>query len=79
MVDRDRDVFVASFDVAIKFTYGRKLRALRSDLWNVFLGVELIDHFDDRQDAVALARKVSTKSGRPAWISTDGITFEKIE
>ena len=78
-VDRARDVFVASVDLKIKFAYGRKTRAMRSDVWNVFLGVELIDHFDDREDAVELARKVSIKSGRPAWVTTDGVTFDMLE
>ena len=79
VVDRDRDVLVASFDVTMKFAHGRKRRVERGDLWNVFLGPELIDHFEDRDDAIELARKVSAKSGRPAWISTDGVTFDTID
>lgn len=78
-VDRERDVLVTSFDVRIKLATGRRLRAERGAPWNVFLGPELIERFDDRDDAIQLARMVSSKSRRPAWISTDGMTFEAID
>jgi hypothetical protein len=76
--DRERDVFVTSFDMKITFAHGRRPR-VRDDVWNVFLGRELIEHFDDVKDAVHLARKVSTRTGRPAWLSPDGVTFEPIK
>ena len=76
--DRDHDVFVTSFDMKITFAHGRRPRASRDDLWNVFLGAELIEHFEDVDEAVHLARKVSTKTGRRAWLSRDGVTFETI-
>ena len=79
VVDRDRDVFVTSFDLTITFAHGRKARTSWDAPWNVFLGRELIDHFEDLDDAVGLARKVSTKSGRPAWLSSDGLTFEAVK
>jgi len=75
--DRERDVFVTSFDMKITFAHGRRPR-VRDDVWNVFLGRELIEHFEDVKDAVHLARKVSTRTGRPAWLSPDGVTFETI-
>jgi hypothetical protein len=76
--DRERDVFVTSFDMKITFAHGRRPR-VRDDVWNVFLGTELIEHFEDVNDAVYLARKVSTRTGRPAWLSPDGVTFETIK
>lgn len=79
VVDRERDVLVASFDLTIKVAHGRKPRSARGGLSNVFLGVELIDHFENRDDAIALARRVSAKSRRPAWISVDGVTFDKLD
>ena len=51
---------------------------VRDEVWNVFLGTELIEHFEDVNAAVHLARKVSTRTGRPAWLSRDGVTFETI-
>jgi len=75
--DRERDVFVTSFNMKITFVHGRRPR-VRDDVWNVFLGTELIEHFDDVKNAVHLARKVSTRTGRPAWLSPDGVTFERI-
>ena len=77
-VDRDRDVFVTSFDVRINYVHGQRSRAIRGDLWNVFLGRELIDHFEDFDDAVELARKVAMRSGRPAWRSADGVKFDPL-
>ena len=76
--DRERDVFVTSFNMKITFAHGRRPR-VRDDLWNVFLGTELIEHFASCDDAVHLARKVSTRTGRPAWLSRDGATFEAIK
>jgi hypothetical protein len=78
VVDRDRDVLVASFDVRVKIAHGRKRRIERGELWHVFLGSELIDHFEDRDDAIELARRVAVRSGRPAWISLDGIAFDSL-
>jgi hypothetical protein len=76
--DRERDVFVTSFDMNLKFANGRKPRAHPGALWNVFLGSELIDHFEEIGGAIDLARRVSTKSGRPVWRSSDGVTFEPL-
>jgi hypothetical protein len=78
-VDRERDVVVAPFDLTMKYARGRKRYLERDVLWYVFLGEELIEHFDDRAAAIGLARKVSAKTRRPAWISTDGLTFEAID
>jgi len=78
-IDRDRDVLVVSFNIKMQFAHRRKPRVERGGLWNVFLGPELIDHFENLDNAIALARKLVTKSGRQAWISTDGVTFETID
>lgn len=78
-VDRERDVLVTSFDLTMKYAKGRRARAERDTPWRVFLAGELIEHFDDREQAIKLARKVSTKARRPAWISTDGLTFEALD
>lgn len=78
--DPEADVFVASFDVRLKNLHARSLRRPFSGYrWNVFLGGELIDHFDLRADAITLARCVALKSGRPAWISDDGHSFVPLQ
>lgn len=77
-IDRERDVFVTSFDMKIAFAHGRRPRVIRDDVWNVFLGTELIEHFEDVEHALRLARKVSARANRPAWLSRDGATFESI-
>lgn len=78
-VDRERDVVVAPFDLSMKYARGRKRFLERDVLWYVFLGEELIEYFDDREAAIGLARKVSAKTRQPAWLSTDGLTFEAID
>ena len=79
VADRDRDVFVTSFEATFKFVHGRRTRSARGALWSVFLGSELIEHYEDPEDAIELARKISAKSDRPAWISRDAVTFEIIK
>ena len=77
-VDPERDVFVAAFDVRLNYVHGRRSRSIRGAFWNVFLGRELIEHFEDLDAAIELARKVAMKTGRPTWMSADGTTFEAI-
>ena len=77
-VDRDLDVFVTSLAAMIKIAQCRRARSERGAPWNVFVGAELIEHYDDSEDAIDLARKVAAKCGRAAWISSDGVTFESI-
>ena len=79
VVDRERDVFVTSLGAMIKIAHGRRMRSERGAPWNVFDGSELIEHYDAFEDAVDLARKVAAKSGRPAWMSSDGVTFELVK
>lgn len=76
--DPDRDVLVTPFDVRLKFVKGRRTRSIRGAAWNVFLGRELIEHFEDIDDAIELARKVAMRSGRPSWMTADGNSFETI-
>lgn len=78
-VDPERDVFVAPFDVRLNYVHGRRRRLIQGAFWNVFLGRELIEQFEDVDDALELARKVAMRSGRPTWMSADGTTFETIE
>ena len=77
-LDRDRDVFVTSFDVRISYVHGRRSRSFRGEFWHVFVGRELIEQFEDLEEAIDLARKVATRTGRPAWLSADDLTFEAV-
>ena len=70
---------MTSFDMKITFAHGHRPRVTEDHLRNVFLGAELIEHFGDIEDAVRLARKVSTRTGRAVWLSRDGVAFQPID
>jgi hypothetical protein len=69
---------VTPFDLTVRYAHGKRGRVSLDGQWNVFLGSELIDHFEDRDDAIELARKVAARSRRPIWSSSDGVTFEPV-